>query len=237
MMKKILIKQLGFILIGVAFLATACSTNVSITKRYHNRGFHIALGSNKHSGNGTMNPKTAKVSLSKAQTSRITECKINTTTCQPTIAAGSSPSVILFNPQNELHKTNPSNTNWVVKNPTQKLNVYHSSQSLKFNTANNTDPKNQKNRMQNKNNGSPIWNILSFVCGLSALYIVIICSAPGIDVPLFIIVGILLAIASVFFGAKGQYSKLKVFAFLGILIGGLAFLMGLLTALLGTGAG
>ena len=237
MMKKILIKQLGFILIGVAFLATACSTNVSITKRYHNRGFNIAWGINKHSGNESLIPKSAKVSHSTAQTSSITECKINTSAFQPIIAAGSSPTAILFNPLNELHKTNPSNTNSVVKNHTHNLNVYHSTQSVKSNTTNNTDPKNQKNRMQNKNNGSPIWNILSFVCGLSALYIVIICSAPGIDVPLFIIVGILLAIASVFFGAKGLNSKLKVFAFLGTLIGSLAFLMGLLTALLGTGAG
>jgi hypothetical protein len=236
-MKKIITKKLSFILAGIAFLTSACSTNVFITKRYHNRGFHIAWGSNKQSNNETTNPKSAKVSPRKPHTSSIAESTINTTWVQPTTVEGPSPTIILSNHLYEHNKTNPSYANTVVKNHTPKHNIHHSSQSVKSNTANNTDPKNQKNRTTNNNSGSPIWSILSVVCGILALYIVTICSAPGIDVPLFIIVGILLAIASVYFGLKGIQNKLKVFAILGFFIGALSFLAGLLTALVGTGAG
>ena len=236
-MKKIITKKLSFILAGIAFLTSACSTNVSITKRYHNRGFHIAWGSNQQSNNETSNPKSAKVSPRKPHTSSIAESTINTTVVQPTTAEGPSPTIILSNHLYEHNKTNPSYVNTVVKNHKPKHNIHHSSQSVKSNTANNTDPKNQKNRTTNNNSGSPIWGILSVICGILALYIVMISSSPGIDVPLIIIVGLLLAIASVYFGVKGQYNKLKLFAFLGMIIGGFAFLVGFLTALVGNGAG
>jgi hypothetical protein len=236
-MKKIFTKKLGFILAGVAFLTSACSTNVTITKRYHNRGFHIAWGSNKQSKNKTLNPKTAKVSPRKSHTSSIAESTINTTAIKPTIDAGPTPNIILFNPQNEQYKSNPSCAASIVKHHTNKHKANNLSQSVHLNSSNKTVPKNKKNRTLYENSDSPIWGILSVVCGILALYIVIICSSPGINVPPLIILGILLAIASVYFGKKGENYKLKAIAYLGGLIGGLAFLMGLLTALLGTGAG
>ena len=236
-MKKIYTKKLGFILAGVVFLTSACSTNVSITKRYHNRGFHIAWGSNKQSKNETLNPKTAKVAPRKSHTSSIAESAINTTAVQPIADAGQTPTIILINPQNELNNTNPSYVASIVKHHTNKHKANNLSQSVYLNSSNKTVAKNKKNRTLYENSDSPIWGILSVVCGILALYIVIICSSPGINVPPLIILGILLAIASVYFGIKGEKYKLKAIACLGALIGGLAFLMGLLTALLGTGAG
>jgi hypothetical protein len=236
-MKKIITKKLSFILAGIAFLTSACSTNVSITKRYHNRGFHIAWGSNKQSKNETLNPKTAKVAPRKSHTSSIAESAINTTAVQPIADAGQTPTIILINPQNEQYKSNPSCAASIVKHHTNKHKANNLSQSVYLNSSNKTVAKNKKNRTLYENSDSPIWGILSVVCGILALYIVIICSSPGINVPPLIILGILLAIASVYFGAKGLNNKLKVIAFLGMLIGILTFLMGLLTALFGTGAG
>ncbi len=236
-MKKIITKKLSFILAGIAFLTSACSTNVSITKRYHNRGFHIAWGSNQQSNNETSNPKSAKVSPRKPHNSSIAESTINTTVVQPTTAEGPSPTIILSNHLYEHNKTNPSYTNAVVKLHKNKHDVGHLFKSGHSNSSYKIVPQKEKYRTIIKSSDSPIWGILSVICGILALYIVMISSSPGIDVPLIIIVGLLLAIASVYFGVKGQYNKLKLFAFLGMIIGGFAFLVGFLTALVGNGAG
>ncbi|MEY5036067.1 MAG: hypothetical protein RLZZ110_1084 [Bacteroidota bacterium] len=236
-MKKIITKKLSFILAGIAFLTSACSTNVSITKRYHNRGFHIAWGSNQQSNNETSNPKSAKVSPRKSHTSSIAESTINTTVIQSTTFAKPSTTVILLNPQNEHQKANPSCATSIVKQHKNNYNVNYSSLSGHSSSSYKIVPQKEKYRTIIKSSDSPIWGILSVICGILALYIVMISSSPGIDVPLIIIVGLLLAIASVYFGVKGQYNKLKLFAFLGMIIGGFALLVGFLTALVGNGAG
>ena len=225
-MKKIITKKLSFILAGIAFLTSACSTNVSITKRYHNRGFHIAWGSNQQSNNETSNPKSAKVSPRKPHTSSIAESTINTTVVQPTTVEGPSPTNILSNHLFEHNKTNPSYANTVVKNHKPKHNIHYSSQSVKSNTANNTDPKNQKYRTIIKSSDSPIWGILSFVCSILALYILLFGSSLGFELPLTIIVGILLALAAMYLGLKGENNKLELLAFIGTLIGCIAMAVG-----------
>jgi type IV secretory pathway VirB2 component (pilin) len=224
-MKKIITKKLSFILAAVVFLTSACST-----KRYHNRGFHIAWGSNKQSNNETSNPKIAKVSPRKPHTSSIAESTINTTVVQPTTVEGPSPTNILSNHLFEHNKTNPSYANTVVKNHKPKHNIHHSSQSVKSNTANNTNPKNQKYRTIIKSSDSPIWGILSFVCSILALYILLFGSSLGFELPLTIIVGILLALAAMYLGLKGQNNKLELLAFLGTFIGCMAMVVGFVKA-------
>lgn len=236
-MKKIFTKQLVFIFACTAFLASACSTNVSITKRYHNHGFHIAWESNKQHRNNILKPKSAKDLLKKEQATNIAKITNNTIAVQPALSITQSYTINELNPKNALSNKKSLHSPPVIESPYNKIFSNNFPQIFKPKFLNKTVPQIHKNSALNKDSNSPLWSILSFVCGILALYIVVICSAPGIDVPLIIILGILLGIASVSFGSLGLFKKWRVLAGLGMLIGGLALLMGLLTALLGTGAG
>ncbi|MEY4465259.1 MAG: hypothetical protein RLZZ465_889 [Bacteroidota bacterium] len=229
-MKKLITKKLSFILAAVVFLTSACSTNVSITKRYHNRGFQIAWGSNKQSNNETSNPKIAKISPRKSHTSNIAESTINKTVIQSTTVAIPSTTVISHNPQNEHHKTNPCYATAIVKQHKNNHNVNYSSISGHSNSSYKIVPKKVKYRTIIKSSDSPIWGILSFVCGILALYILLFGSSLGFELPLTIIVGILLALAAMYLGLKGQNNKLELLAFLGTFIGCMAMVVGFVKA-------
>jgi hypothetical protein len=68
------------------------------------------------------------------------------------------------------------------------------------------------------------------VCGILALYILLFGSSLGFELPLTIIVGILLALAAMYLGLKGQNNKLELLAFLGTFIGCMAMVVGFVKA-------
>lgn len=60
-MKILMIQKLGLTFTAMAIFLASCGSNVTMTKRYHNRGFNIAWGGGSSSDVKTQKPATKRV--------------------------------------------------------------------------------------------------------------------------------------------------------------------------------
>jgi hypothetical protein len=242
-MKKITISPLLFVVAFVSLVISACSTNVSITKRYHNRGFQIAWGNHQPSVNATVSKRIA-IGTQKTFPSPVvtTDRKKEVWGLHKEMPSPTSYALEIL-PRKDFPSGNNLQKPTRVNTPEYKMHVKGIKPSKKNIELNKAKPHYKNKQALYIAPDSTAWGILSFSCGLLAWGLLLYWSfLPFYSaVTFYLITSILLAAASIFLGIKGQHNRLKGFALTGLFLGSallfILFLIGLLTALFGTGAG